>query len=63
MADQRRGSFASRPKSKTPAERSVEFDAQQAQLRADAAARRAARETPASEAGAQRDRPKADGGS
>jgi hypothetical protein len=35
--------FAQRPKGKTPAERSVEFDAQQAQMKADAAARREAR--------------------
>ena len=31
-----------RPKAKTPAERSVEFDAKQAQLRKEAADRRAA---------------------
>jgi hypothetical protein len=61
MADQqRRGPFASRPKSKTPAERSVEFDAHQAQLKADAAERRQAREGAAREASAPGDRPEAD---
>jgi hypothetical protein len=35
-----KGQFQQRPKSKTPAERAVEFDAVQAQLKADAAARR-----------------------
>ena len=40
MAGQPR--FASRPKSKTPAERSVEFDATQAKLKAEAAERRKA---------------------
>jgi hypothetical protein len=37
--------FAAKPKSKTPAERSVEFDATQARLKAEAAARREAQST------------------
>jgi len=49
MAGQPR--FASKPKSKTPAERSVEFDATQAKLKAEAAERRkAAAETAAKKA-------------
>ena len=36
------GGFASKPRSKTPAERSVEFDATQARLKAEAAERREA---------------------
>jgi hypothetical protein len=40
MAVNGRTGFVQRPKAKTPAERSVEFDAVQAKLRADAAARR-----------------------
>ena len=36
--------FSPRPKRKTPAERSVEFDAIQARLKSEAAERRAARE-------------------
>ena len=43
MAVQAKGAFASRPKSKTPAERSVEFDAIQARLKAEALARHAER--------------------
>ena len=43
MAQPKKAPFAARPKSKTPAERSVEFDATQARLKAEAAARRAAR--------------------
>ncbi len=43
MAEQRRPPLQPRPKSKTPAERSVEFDAEQARLKAEAAARREAR--------------------
>jgi hypothetical protein len=43
MTGQSRPSFKPRPKGKTPAERSVEFDAQQAQLKAEAAERRRAR--------------------
>ena len=46
MASQARSSFGQRPKSKTPAERSVEFDAVQARLRAEAAARRKAAAAP-----------------
>jgi hypothetical protein len=42
MAPTQKAPFARRPKSKTPAERSVEFDAKQAKLKADAAERRAA---------------------
>jgi hypothetical protein len=37
---QPRSSLPQRPKSKTPAERSVEFDATQARLKAEAAERR-----------------------
>ena len=47
MAGQNR-SFPQRPKAKTPAERSVEFDAVQAKLRAEAASRRQAQAAPAS---------------
>jgi hypothetical protein len=42
MAPQPRGKFQQRPKSKTPAERSVEFHATQARLKAEAAERREA---------------------
>jgi hypothetical protein len=42
MAVQAKSSFQQRPKAKTPAERSVEFDAVQARLRTEAAERRAA---------------------
>ena len=42
MADQRRPSLPQRPKGETPAERSVRFDATQARLKEEAAARRAA---------------------
>ena len=38
---QPRSGFAQKPKGKTPAERSVEFDAVQAKLKAEAAERRA----------------------
>jgi hypothetical protein len=43
MAQPQKAPFARRPKSKTPAERSVEFDATQARLKAEAAARHDAR--------------------
>jgi hypothetical protein len=43
MAQPKKAPLAARPKSKTPAERSVEFDATQARLKAEAAARHAAR--------------------
>jgi hypothetical protein len=47
MAAQANPKFPQRPKAKTPAERSVEFDAVQARLRAEAAERRESREAPA----------------
>jgi len=43
MADRPNTGFGGRPKRKTPAERSVEFIAASAQLKAEAAARRHAR--------------------
>ena len=43
MAEQRRPPLPQRHQRKTPAERSAEFDAHQARLRAEAAKRRAAR--------------------
>ena len=46
MAAQEQGRYGARPKSKTPAERSVEFDAVQARLKAEAAARRQAQAPP-----------------
>jgi hypothetical protein len=42
MAAPQTGKFQSKPKSKTPAERSEEFDSVQARLKAEAAERRAA---------------------
>ena len=45
MAAQSAGRYQARPKSKTPAERSVEFDAVQAKLKAEAADRRKAAES------------------
>ena len=42
MAEQRRAPSLQRPKGKSPAERSEEFDATQARLKAEAAERRAA---------------------
>jgi len=42
VATKGKSSFGSRPQGKTPAERSVEFDAVQAKLKAEAAERRAA---------------------
>ena len=47
MALQAKSPFSPRPKRKTPAERSVEFDALQARLKSEAAARREAGTTPA----------------
>jgi hypothetical protein len=41
MPPQPKSGFGAKPKGKTPAERSVEFDAVQAKLKAEAAARRA----------------------
>ena len=43
MADRPKSGFGQRPKSKTPAERSVELSAASAKLKAEAAARREAR--------------------
>jgi|EndMetStandDraft_7_1072992.scaffolds.fasta_scaffold1694415_1 hypothetical protein len=43
MADRPKSGFGGRPKSKTPAERSVELSAASAKLKAEAAARREAR--------------------
>jgi hypothetical protein len=43
MADRPKAGFTQRPKSKTPAERGVEFSAASAKLKAEAAARREAR--------------------
>jgi hypothetical protein len=42
MASHSKSSFGQRPKQKTPAERSVEFEAVQARLKAEAAERRKA---------------------
>jgi hypothetical protein len=47
MPVQAKTGFTQRPKAKTPAERSVEFDAVQARLREEAAERRKATVAPA----------------
>jgi hypothetical protein len=43
MTGQRKSPLPQRPRGKTPAERSIEFDAHQARLKAEAAERRQAR--------------------